>query len=925
MLSLIMLFWLGLPVHLALMSTHCRQIEGPLHKYVKKFFFFCNPPVNTSLVVGCNRVTALPEDIIDIPRGVQALCLFGRIKVLREWAFQAFPDLRYLSIPLAPFVISPGAFQGLRTLQHLAIMHGAPASQCINITSLPDILLSMHSLQTLYLGNICLTKRRAIMLPSTLRSLTFSVCSQVQLSVWLDIFPSLRSVSQVTVKTCRNLGPFSARHHNYTTQPAIACRNEEASPEGQRSPLKSLKLIHFPLTLSDLLNLEIEELDSLSLDNTDPVKENKTSLVCALASRFSLRSLKLSRNHYRSFDGEELHACCSLKSLVLQDNKMENVDILLLSKLPQLRQLDLSVNKLHWALCPTVYKSMNFASRLQTLDFSKNNITSLPADAFDCLTYLEKLSLNSCGIKKIDPLAFSGLNNLTVLNLNRNHIKYLEKEVFSNLSKLASLDLNDNPIEVLRKDFFLHRNMLRELSFGSPTGDLDVEFSVLDLKVLQIACKSRTRFWGGSIKVFSTLERLTLSCHQLEVDSCKYPLFPQMKGISLTGLHRVTVSCNSSRPFLHHFPLLENFDCRMCLWKGFNLSHLPNLRILVMVNAGITLNDVSQDDAQYLFRNLAKLEVMSLYSSGLQYISAVLFRDMKNLRLLLLENELLLRLDSGFQNELMQLRYLYLQSITFGCDCSNAWLVSWAVGLKDLHVSMRSSVQCQELTTVKKIHQFLPFVEQNCSLKIDFILFLVTFCLVLSLLSVPLVHATWGTELLFLIYLLRGWWRRLRGEIRKGTRYGYDAFVSYCSQDQEWVLQYLVPNLEQKGSPALKLCLHSRDFMVGKATVDNIMDSLYNSRKTICVISRHSLCSHWCSLEMSLATYRLLAGREDTLILIFLERISRYRLSASHRLAKLVKKKTYLNWPEEPAAQLAFWHSLRNSFRRPHGEEESSF
>uniref|UniRef100_A0ACB8EVS8 Uncharacterized protein n=1 Tax=Sphaerodactylus townsendi TaxID=933632 RepID=A0ACB8EVS8_9SAUR len=840
MLSLIMLFWLGLPVHLALMSTHCRQIEGPLHKYVKKFFFFCNPPVNTSLVVGCNRVTALPEDIIDIPRGVQALCLFGRIKVLREWAFQAFPDLRYLSIPLAPFVISPGAFQGLRTLQHLAIMHGAPASQCINITSLPDILLSMHSLQTLYLGNICLTKRRAIMLPSTLRSLTFSVCSQVQLSVWLDIFPSLRSVSQVTVKTCRNLGPFSARHHNYTTQPAIACRNEEASPEGQRSPLKSLKLIHFPLTLSDLLNLEIEELDSLSLDNTDPVKENKTSLVCALASRFSLRSLKLSRNHYRSFDGEELHACCSLKSLVLQDNKMENVDILLLSKLPQLRQLDLSVNKLHWALCPTVYKSMNFASRLQTLDFSKNNITSLPADAFDCLTYLEKLSLNSCGIKKIDPLAFSGLNNLTVLNLNRNHIKYLEKEVFSNLSKLASLDLNDNPIEVLRKDFFLHRNMLRELSFGSPTGDLDVEFSVLDLKVLQIACKSRTR-------------------------------------------------------------------------------------ILVMVNAGITLNDVSQDDAQYLFRNLAKLEVMSLYSSGLQYISAVLFRDMKNLRLLLLENELLLRLDSGFQNELMQLRYLYLQSITFGCDCSNAWLVSWAVGLKDLHVSMRSSVQCQELTTVKKIHQFLPFVEQNCSLKIDFILFLVTFCLVLSLLSVPLVHATWGTELLFLIYLLRGWWRRLRGEIRKGTRYGYDAFVSYCSQDQEWVLQYLVPNLEQKGSPALKLCLHSRDFMVGKATVDNIMDSLYNSRKTICVISRHSLCSHWCSLEMSLATYRLLAGREDTLILIFLERISRYRLSASHRLAKLVKKKTYLNWPEEPAAQLAFWHSLRNSFRRPHGEEESSF
>ncbi|KAL8176287.1 UNVERIFIED_CONTAM: hypothetical protein K2H54_030167 [Gekko kuhli] len=360
-------------------------------------------------------------------------------------------------------------------------------------------------------------------------------------------------------------------------------------------------------------------------------------------------------------------------------------------------------------------------------------------------------------------------------------------------------------------------------------------------------------------------------------------------------------------------------------WKGFNFSHLPNLRTLVVFNLGITLKEISQDDAQYLFQNLTKLEVMHLVSSGLQFISGVLFRDMKNLRLLFLENELLLKLDSGFQIEMMQLKYLYLGSTTFGCYCSNAWFVSWASGKEDIYVHMSGSVDCQELTTVLKIQKFLPFVEQNCSLKTDFVLFLVTFCLVLFLISFALVHATCRTELFFLIYLLRGWWHRLHGEIQKGKRFKYDAFVSYCSQDQEWVLQCLVPNLEQKGPACLKLCLHSRDFVVGKATVDNIMDNLYNSRKTICVISQHSLCSHWCSLEMSLATYRLLAGIEDTLILVFLERISRYHLSSYHHLAKLLKKNTYLKWPEDPAAEPAFWNSLRNSFRRPCGEEESNF
>lgn len=42
----------------------------------------------------------------------------------------------------------------------------------------------------------------------------------------------------------------------------------------------------------------------------------------------------------------------------------------------------------------------------------------------------------------------------------------------------------------------------------------------------------------------------------------------------------------------------------------------------------------------------------------------------------------------------------------------------------------------------------------------------------------------------------------------------YDAFVSFCSQDEAWVLGEMAPRLEEQGNPRLRLCLHNRDFEV---------------------------------------------------------------------------------------------------------------
>lgn len=173
------------------------------------------------------------------------------------------------------------------------------------------------------------------------------------------------------------------------------------------------------------------------------------------------------------------------------------------------------------------------------------------------------------------------------------------------------------------------------------------------------------------------------------------------------------------------------------------------------------------------------------------------------------------------------------------------------------------------------------------------------------------------------MYIIQARLHRLMGMRGGGhVTYAYYVFVSYVSLDQDWILQHLIPNLEEKRPPFLKLCLHNRDFEVGKDIVDNIVDSIYKSRKTICVISHSYLRSDWCSLEMWLATYRLLAEHKDVLVLVFLQHISRYQLSAYHRLAKMVKKQTYKVWAEEDVdEQIAFWERTRRATEKTNNED----
>ncbi|XP_009473400.1 PREDICTED: toll-like receptor 13, partial [Nipponia nippon] len=209
------------------------------------------------------------------------------------------------------------------------------------------------------------------------------------------------------------------------------------------------------------------------------------------------------------------------------------------------------------------------------------------------------------------------------------------------------------------------------------------------------------------------------------------------------------------------------------------------------------------------------------------------------------------------------------------------------------------------------------FDTRVCFLDVGLYLFAGTAPAVLLLLVLPLLYHRAYWRLRYHFYLLRAWangrWQR------EERRYAYDSFVSYNSADEGWVLGELVPELE-RGS--LRLCLHHRDFSPGRAIIDNIVDSIYNSRKTVCVVSRSYLRSEWCSLEIQLASYRLFDELKDVLVLVFLEAIPDAELSAYHRMRRVLLKRTYLRWPPEPQAQQLFWAKLKRALRSGYAEGE---
>ncbi|XP_004867751.1 toll-like receptor 1 [Heterocephalus glaber] len=137
----------------------------------------------------------------------------------------------------------------------------------------------------------------------------------------------------------------------------------------------------------------------------------------------------------------------------------------------------------------------------------------------------------------------------------------------------------------------------------------------------------------------------------------------------------------------------------------------------------------------------------------------------------------------------------------------------------------------------------------------------------------------------------------------------FHAFISYSGHDSAWVKKELLPNLEKEN---LQICLHERNFVPGKSILENIINCIEKSYKSIFVLSPNFIRSEWCHYELYFAHHNLFHGDFDNLILILLESIPQYSIPSSyHKLKTLMARRTYLKWPTEKSKHGLFWANLR--------------
>ena len=145
--------------------------------------------------------------------------------------------------------------------------------------------------------------------------------------------------------------------------------------------------------------------------------------------------------------------------------------------------------------------------------------------------------------------------------------------------------------------------------------------------------------------------------------------------------------------------------------------------------------------------------------------------------------------------------------------------------------------------------------------------------------------------------------------------YRFDVFVSYCSDDEDWMRSNIIPKLEQ--DLHYNLCLHYRHFTAGRPIANNIVDAVEASRKTLLLITKQYMRSGWCEFETQFAQTHHLQRHTGGLIAIVHPQVLKMRGPRLDSLKQLLDYVTYLEWSTDTDQMRLFWFNLRKALGPP--------
>ena len=245
---------------------------------------------------------------------------------------------------------------------------------------------------------------------------------------------------------------------------------------------------------------------------------------------------------------------------------------------------------------------------------------------------------------------------------------------------------------------------------------------------------------------------------------------------------------------------------------------------------------------------------------------------LNNLRSLNFSNNLLEELPKSIQ-KMTNLQILDISGNRLRCDCDTFWMTGWLLK-QHSPITNSENISCfsgkGQGKSLIDLHEYDvgcydPFIHAVIGLGTAFLL---------TIILATIIYRYKGHIKIWL-YTRFGFhpWDKVKENINEKE---YDAFVSYHSNDWDWVLDTLMPQLEEEYG--FKLCVHERDFDLGIEIKDNITKAINLSRRTIVILTPEYAKSFWCNLEFLEAKVKAFNEQANYVIVVLLKEVEHKNL-----------------------------------------------